>query len=141
MGFPTAVTRSPAVKVFVCNLMTESNESLGLSAADHIRAIYKHTDGHRIFDYALVNRTPVSEPLKEKYALEDAAQIVNDLDEVERTRGSAGQGRLSRRNRGRGAPCHRPQSRAICWRWLRAAMPLTRHAALTLLNFAASTLR
>jgi uncharacterized cofD-like protein len=82
-GVPEAIACSPAVKVFVCNLMTESNESLGLSAADHIRAIYKHTAGHRIFDYALLNRMPVSEALKAKYALEEAAQIVNDLDEIE----------------------------------------------------------
>jgi uncharacterized cofD-like protein len=82
-GVPEAIARSRAVKVFVCNLMTQSNESLGLSAADHIRAIYKHTAGHRIFDYALLNRTPVSEALKANYALEEAAQIVNDLDEIE----------------------------------------------------------
>jgi uncharacterized cofD-like protein len=83
-GVPRAIVRSRAVKVFICNLMTQSNESLGLSAADHIKAIYKHTSGHKIFDYALLNRTPVSEALKAKYALEGAAQIMNDLGEVER---------------------------------------------------------
>jgi len=83
-GVPQAITRSRAVKAFVCNLMTQANESLGLSAADHIKAIYKHTAGHRIFDYALVNRTPLSETLKAKYALEGAAQIMNDLDEIEK---------------------------------------------------------
>jgi uncharacterized cofD-like protein len=82
-GVPQAIARSRAVKVFVCNLMTQSNESLGLSAADHIRAVYKHTAGHRIFDYALLNCTPASEALQAKYALEGAAQIVNDLGEVE----------------------------------------------------------
>jgi uncharacterized cofD-like protein len=82
-GVPEAIARSRAVKVFVCNLMTQSNESLGLTAADHIKAIYKHTAGRRIFDYALLNHTPVSEALNAKYALEGAAQIVNDLDEIE----------------------------------------------------------
>lgn len=82
-GVPQAMARSPAVKVFVCNLMTQSNESLGLSAADHIKAVYKHTAGHRIFDYALLNCTPVSDALKGKYALEGAAQLVNDLDQIE----------------------------------------------------------
>lgn len=83
-GIPQAVAGSRAVKVFVCNLMTEANESLGLSAADHIKAIYKHSAGHRIFDCALLNRTPVSQALKAKYALEGAALIVNDLDEIEK---------------------------------------------------------
>ena len=82
-GVPEAIARSRAVKVFVCNLMTQSNESLGLSAADHIKAVYKHTAGHRIFDYTLLNCTPVSDALKAKYALEGAAQIVNYLDEIE----------------------------------------------------------
>ncbi len=82
-GIPQAIASSPAVKVFICNLMTQSNESLGLSAADHIRAIYKHA-GFRIFNYALVNRTPVSDELKAKYALEGAAQIVNDFEEIEK---------------------------------------------------------
>jgi uncharacterized cofD-like protein len=81
-GVPQAIARSRAVKVFVCNLMTQCNESLGLSAADHIKAVYKHTTGERIFDYALLNNTPASEALKAKYALEGAAQIVNDLDEM-----------------------------------------------------------
>jgi len=83
-GVPQAIARSRAVKVFVCNLMTQANESLGLSAADHIKAVYKHTSGHRIFDYALLNGTPASEALQAKYALEGAAQILNDLDEIAR---------------------------------------------------------
>ncbi len=74
-GIAEAIGDSPAVKVFVCNLMTQANESLGLSASDHVRAIYAHA-GRRIFDYALVNRTPASPKLKAKYALEAAAQIV-----------------------------------------------------------------
>ena len=39
--------------------MTQANESLGLTASDHIRALYKHAR-HEFFDYALVNRTPAS---------------------------------------------------------------------------------
>jgi len=36
-----------------------------------------------LFDYALINRTPASENLKAKYALEGATQIVADLDVIE----------------------------------------------------------
>ena len=80
-GIPEAITASPAVKVYVCNLMTQANESLGLTAADHIRALCKHAQT-RIFDYALVNGTPVSDEMKAKYALEGASQIVNDIEEI-----------------------------------------------------------
>jgi len=81
-GISQAIVESRATKVYICNLMTQANESLGLTAADHIRALNSHAQGP-IFDYALINRTPVSEELKAKYASEGACQIVNDLDEVE----------------------------------------------------------
>src|SRR5499427_3236418 len=81
-GISEAIVESKATKVYICNLMTQANESLGLSAADHIRALNRHAQGP-IFDYALINRTPVSDELKAKYALEGACQIVDDLEDVE----------------------------------------------------------
>jgi uncharacterized cofD-like protein len=81
-GIPQAIRDSAAIKVYVCNLMTQANESLGRTAADHIRALNDHGGG-KIFDYALINRAPVSEELKAKYALEGASQIVNDLEAIE----------------------------------------------------------
>jgi uncharacterized cofD-like protein len=81
-GIPEAVAASPAVKVLICNLMTEANESLGLTAADHIRVLTNHACT-RIFDYALVNTTPASTELKTKYAEERASQIVADVDVIE----------------------------------------------------------
>lgn len=81
-GISRAIRESQAIKVYVCNLMTQANESLGLTASDHLRALDKHAGG-RIFDYALINRTPVSDDLKAKYALEGASQIVADLDATE----------------------------------------------------------
>src|SRR5438105_4354403 len=81
-GISQAIVNSSAVKVYVCNLMTQANESLGLTAADHIRALYDHAHAN-IFDYALINRKPVSDELKAKYALEGATQIVADLEAIE----------------------------------------------------------
>jgi uncharacterized cofD-like protein len=80
-GVPQAIVGSRAIKVYVCNLMTQANESLDRTVADHIQALYDHA-GARIFDYALINRTPASDKLKNKYAEQNAAQIVNDLDRV-----------------------------------------------------------
>lgn len=82
-GISEAVAASRAVKVFVCNLMTESNESLGLSAADHIRVLHEHART-RIVDYAMVNRTPVPCDLKAKYAAEGGSQIEVDVAAIER---------------------------------------------------------
>jgi 2-phospho-L-lactate transferase/gluconeogenesis factor (CofD/UPF0052 family) len=62
--------------------MTQANESLGLTAADHIRKLYEHA-GAPIFDYAIVNTAPISESLQAKYALEGASRIVVDRDAIE----------------------------------------------------------
>jgi uncharacterized cofD-like protein len=81
-GVPEAIRESSAVKAYVCNLMTQANESLGRTAADHIRALNDHAHC-QLFDYALVNRASLSSELKAKYALEGASQIVADLDAIE----------------------------------------------------------
>ncbi len=81
-GIPEAIMSSRAVKVFICNLMTEANESLHMSASDHIHAIYRHAR-HNIFDYALVNATPVSPEMLEKYSHEEAEQVEVSASAIE----------------------------------------------------------
>lgn len=81
-GIAQAIASSPATKVYICNLMTQANESLGRTAADHIRALNGHAQA-RIFDYALLNRTPISAQLKAKYALEGATQVVVDQEAIQ----------------------------------------------------------
>src|SRR5271157_2728767 len=66
-GISEAILESPAVKVFVCNLMTQVNESLSLTATDHVRALNSHA-GVQLFDYTLINRTTASPEMKAKYA-------------------------------------------------------------------------
>ena len=81
-GIVEAILNSHAVKIYVCNLMTQANESLRLSAADHIRALNTHAHA-QLFDYALINEKPASNEMKAKYALEGATQIVVDIPAIE----------------------------------------------------------
>src|SRR5258708_1171910 len=81
-GIAQAIVQSAATKVYICNLMTQANESLGLTAADHIRALNSHAQ-KQIFDFTLINQIPASDELKAKYASEGACQIVNDLAAIE----------------------------------------------------------
>jgi len=80
-GVAEAIAASRAVKVYICNLMTEANESLGLTAAGHVRTLYRHV-GTPVFSYALINSHPASSELLARYRLEGAEQIVADLDEI-----------------------------------------------------------
>jgi uncharacterized cofD-like protein len=81
-GMPVALEHARGPRVFVCNLMTQANESLGLTAADHIQRIYDHT-GAPIFDYALVNTAPFSPDTLARYAAENAAPIAADIERIE----------------------------------------------------------
>jgi uncharacterized cofD-like protein len=81
-GIADALKQARGVRVYVCNLMTQPNESIGLSAAEHIEKIYKHT-GAPIFDYALVNTAPFSEQTVARYAAQNAAPIKADLARLE----------------------------------------------------------
>jgi uncharacterized cofD-like protein len=81
-GIPEAIAASGATRVFICNLMTQANESLGLTASEHIRRIQSHCSVDRLFDYAVVNTAPISPSLLVKYALEGQSPIEADLDRI-----------------------------------------------------------
>ncbi|MHB1022873.1 MAG: gluconeogenesis factor YvcK family protein [Acidobacteriaceae bacterium] len=81
-GIPEALASAKGTCVYICNLMTQANESLGLTASQHIERIHEHA-GKPIFDYALVNTSPVSEALRAKYAAEGAEPIEADLKRIE----------------------------------------------------------
>jgi len=81
-GIPGALASARGVRVYVCNLMTQANESLGLTASEHIERIYEHTH-MPIFDYAIVNTTPFSPETLARYAKENASPIEADIDRIE----------------------------------------------------------
>ena len=81
-GIPSALARARGVRVFICNLMTQANESLGLTASEHIERIYEHTRAP-IFDYAIVNTAPFSPETLARYATENASPIEADIERIE----------------------------------------------------------
>ncbi len=83
-SIPEALAASRGTRVFICNLMTQANESIGLSASQHIHKILEHSNGVKgpLFDYALINTAPISSALLDRYALEGQAPIEADLDAI-----------------------------------------------------------
>jgi uncharacterized cofD-like protein len=81
-GIPSALAHARGIRVFVCNLMTQANESLGLTASQHIERIYDHTRAP-IFDCALINTAPFSAETLARYAAEGATPIVPDIERVQ----------------------------------------------------------
>jgi uncharacterized cofD-like protein len=81
-GIPAALAKARGVRVYVCNLMTQANESLGLTASQHIERIYDHTHAP-IFDYALVNIAAFSPQTIAHYATQSAQPIIADIERIE----------------------------------------------------------
>ena len=97
-GVPEALAASKATRVYICNLMTQANESLNLTASEHIEKICRHvcvpavTGDHgrgsgtslpRLFDYAIVNTGPISSDRLAQYAAEGQCPIEADLARIE----------------------------------------------------------
>ena len=73
-GVADAIAASRAVKIFVCNLMTQPGETDGLSARHHLEIVRKYAP-QIDFDYVIVNVHPISKSQAKKYAGEGAEQI------------------------------------------------------------------
>lgn len=73
-GIAAALAASPARKIFICNAMTEFDETDGFSAVDHLRVLLDYAPGLRI-DHALFNSTPISPDMQERYAAERAVAL------------------------------------------------------------------
>jgi len=80
-GIPEAIQQSRAVKVFICNLMTQPGETRHYTASEHLRAIHAHVGG-RLFEHVILNTAELSPRLRRRYAREEAEPVANDLDRV-----------------------------------------------------------
>ena len=73
-GVVSAIEHSDALKVYVCNIMTQDGETEGYSVSDHIAALFQH-GAPALFDICLTNSTPIPEAVAIRYAKEGAAPI------------------------------------------------------------------
>src|SRR5215475_9468277 len=73
-GIAEALTRSKAKKIYVCNAMTEIDETDGMTAADHVKHLLAYAPKLKL-DYALFNSAPISAEMLERYAAEKAVAL------------------------------------------------------------------
>jgi len=78
-----SIARSRAVKIFVCNVMTQPGETDGYSAGDHLKAVAAHVGG-RLFDWVIVNIGDIPDDVAERYAAQGAQAVRPDVGELER---------------------------------------------------------
>jgi uncharacterized cofD-like protein len=80
-----AIVSSRARCIYIANLMTQPGETQNYSVADHIRAIYEHTQ-KQIFDFVIINRKPIPAHLLRRYRAQGAEPVQASLAELRRMR-------------------------------------------------------
>ncbi len=80
-GVVEEICRAPALKLYICNIMTQEGETEGYTAADHISALLEH-GAPGMLDICLANSDPVRPGLVERYRQEDAAPLVVDRERI-----------------------------------------------------------
>ena len=73
-GIVDAIQESDALKVYVCNVMTQEGETEGYTVSDHIAAIFHHSVPG-LFDLCLTNSSPIPRGIAARYAEEGAEKI------------------------------------------------------------------
>lgn len=76
-----AILQSDAVKIYVCNVMTQPGETDGYGAFEHVRALVDHM-GKQFLDYVIVNDQKITtEQLKQYYA-EGSMPVTPDVEKI-----------------------------------------------------------
>lgn len=82
-GISEAIEQSNAIKIYVCNIMTEPGETEGFRVSDHLRVLFKHSK-EGIVDYCIVNDTKIPEKILESYRKDKADEVAIDANNVQR---------------------------------------------------------
>src|SRR6185436_6311883 len=77
-GVAATIYGMESVRIYVANLMTQPGETDHYTLADHLRAIREHT-GYYLFDYILVNRSPIDPKIAAEYARKGSHPVSYDL--------------------------------------------------------------
>lgn len=77
-GVADAIRQSKALKVYVCNIMTEPGETDQFTVSQHLKALIDHA-GYGVVDVCLVNNRPVPAEMQERYRTEEAQPVHLDL--------------------------------------------------------------
>lgn len=80
---PQAISKARAVRVYVCNVMTQPGETENYTAGDHIEAIHKHA-GCTCIDYCLANNGEIPPAMLKKYQDDGAAPVEVDTARIRR---------------------------------------------------------
>jgi len=82
-GVAEAICASKALKIYVCNIMTQDGETEEMSAGDHIAALLSH-GAPGMIDICLVNTGELDKTMLKRYEAENAHPIEVDRVRIEK---------------------------------------------------------
>ena len=82
-GIKEAVIKSKAVKIYVCNVMTQPGETDGFGAYEHVQTIIEHL-GTQCLDYVIVNEQKASAQQLTEYNKKGAIPVTQDIAKIEK---------------------------------------------------------
>lgn len=82
-GMKEAIRKSQALKIYVCNVMTQPGETTGFKASDHLKALFAHT-GENFVDIVIANDRKIHESLLTKYAKSGAEPVLLDMENIKK---------------------------------------------------------
>ncbi len=80
-GVAKAIKESPAIKVYISNIMTEPGQTDEYSVSDHLNAIIEHC-GNGMIDYCIYDTGEVIPEFIKKYNKEGQELVEQDIDKV-----------------------------------------------------------
>ncbi len=82
-GMKEAIRKSRALKIYVCNVMTQPGETSNFKVSDHLKALYTHTDENFV-DMVIANDRSIQENLLTKYAKSGAEPVILDMENIKK---------------------------------------------------------
>jgi uncharacterized cofD-like protein len=82
-GVADALANTPALRIFVCNVMTQPGETDSFKASDHVAAIEKHVDSP-VFEYVIVNTQRPDREILQRYHAAGATFVEPDVATIAR---------------------------------------------------------
>lgn len=80
-GVREAIEQSSAVKIYICNVMTQPGETDGYGAYDHVKALINHM-GFQFLDYVVVNNQKISVDRLQQYSEEGSVPVSADVEKI-----------------------------------------------------------
>ena len=82
-GIAEAIAQSPALSIYVANVMCQPGETENFTASDHVQIVAEYL-GQGVLDYVLVNSGLVAPDWRDKYSQSGGEPVINDRELIQK---------------------------------------------------------